>query len=135
MPLGPIEPIGVIGLYDLWNGNFVAQLSGKSLIGFARGTTEVGAFRGINPATGEELSPTYYAAGADEVDRAAILAAKAFEVYRNTSGALKAAFLRGIAANIEKLNETLVKRAVEETALPAARISAEILFGDWLMAN
>ena len=104
----------------------MVQLSGKSLIGFTRGTHADGEFRGVNPATGEQLAPAYFAASTDEVDQAAVLAAKAFEVYRNTPAAVRTALLRGIALEIEELNGTLVKRAVEETALPAARVSAEI---------
>ncbi|PWT80112.1 MAG: aldehyde dehydrogenase (NADP(+)) [Acidobacteria bacterium] len=105
----------------------MVQLSGKSLIGLARGSNHGSAFRGINPATGEQLAPAYFVASEHEVDRSVVLAAKAFEVYRNTPAAVKAAFLRSIAINIEELNGTLVKRAVEETALPAARISGEIV--------
>ena len=101
------------------------QLSGKSIIGFRRGESESGPFHGVNPVTGDELAPTYFAASAAEVDQTAHLASTAFEIYRETSGRERATFLGRIADNIEHLGETLVTRAVEETALPAARIRNE----------
>jgi NADP-dependent aldehyde dehydrogenase len=101
------------------------QLIGKSIIGFERGTAASGAVYGIKASTGEELQPAYFAAGAEEVDRAVELAGKAFEIYRFTPGQKKASFLRKIAGNIEGIGEQLVTRATDETALPDARISAE----------
>ena len=72
------------------------------------------------------MQPQYFAASGDEVDRAVQLAANAFETYRGASGKTKARFLRSIADHIEQLGETLVLRAVAETALPAPRIKTEI---------
>jgi NADP-dependent aldehyde dehydrogenase len=60
------------------------------------------------------------------VEQATQLASLAFETYRNCTGVVKAALLRRIADNIEQLGDTLVNRAVEETALPPARIRTEI---------
>lgn len=104
----------------------MAQLSGKSIVGFRRSGSGGRPFQGFNPSTGEQLEPTYYAASAAEVDQAAQLASKAFAIYRDCSGHTKAAFLRQIAGNIEQLGDTLVTRAAAETALPAARIKNEI---------
>lgn len=101
------------------------QLLGKSIIGFRRGVSAGGGFEGFNPTRGESLEPTYCAASPEEVDQAAQLASKAFANYRECSGKTKAAFLRRIAGNIEQLGDTLVTRAVAETALPAARIRTE----------
>src|SRR6266498_580863 len=101
------------------------ELSGLSIIGFKRGERSNGPFHDINASTGKALAPTYFAACADEVNRAAELASKAFDIYRRTPGKQKALFLRKIAERIEGLGVTLVTRAVQETALPAARISSE----------
>ena len=101
------------------------EILGTSLIGSQRGASNAEGFHGINPSTGEELAPAYYSASEAEVDQAAELANKAFEIYRQTSGKTRAAFLRKIAANIEGLGDDLVTRATEETALPAARIQGE----------
>src|ERR1700730_13825110 len=104
----------------------MSQLTGQSIIGFSRGTSDVGAFHGLNPSTGEELNPTYYSAGADEVDAAAQLAHKAFEIYGRVTGKEKATFLHTIAENIEALGDELVTRVTAETALPAVRIKNEL---------
>jgi len=101
------------------------QLSGTSIIGFGRGASGARLFHSINPSTGAELAPNYYSANEAEVNQAAQLASQAFSIYRECSGQMKAAFLHRIAGNIEQLGDTLINRAVEETALPAARIKNE----------
>src|SRR6266478_4506777 len=97
------------------------QLSGKSIIGFQRGASNGNPFQGFNPTKGDRLDPAYFGASAEEVDHAAQLASQASAIYRECSGQTKAAFLRRIADNIEQLGDPLFRRAVEETALPAAR--------------
>src|SRR5438128_824795 len=106
-------------------GSDLMKLSGKSIVGFRRGASDGDAIRAINPATGEELCPTYYSASPEEVDEAARLASKAFETYARISGKDKAIFLRKIAENIEDLSDELVERATQETALPVPRIKTE----------
>jgi alpha-ketoglutaric semialdehyde dehydrogenase len=101
------------------------QLLGKSIIGFARGASNNGAFHGVDPSSGAELGPTYYSASAEEVDFAARLANEAFAAYGRVAGKDKAAFLRKIAENIESLGDALVTRATQETGLPEARIRTE----------
>jgi 2,5-dioxopentanoate dehydrogenase len=49
----------------------------------------------------------------------------AFHVYRNLGASKRAEFLRTIATEIEALGKELVQTAIEETALPEARILAE----------
>jgi len=101
------------------------QLSGQSIVGFRRTASNNGPIHAINPATGEELRPIYYSASTSEVDAAARLASRAFEIYSRATGKEKAIFLHRIAENIEALGEQLITRASEETALPPARIKAE----------
>ena len=101
------------------------ELSGLSIIGAKRGSATEARLHGLNPATGETLSPGYHFAGASEVDQAAQLADKAFASYSQTSGAERAKFLRQIAANIEALGDTLISRATQETGLPEGRIRSE----------
>ena len=100
-------------------------LQGTSIIGFQRGAAGGATLRGLNPATGEELSPVYYSASRADVDHAAGLAHDAFAVYSQTTGAERARFLRAIAANIEALGDELISRANAETALPEARLRNE----------
>jgi alpha-ketoglutaric semialdehyde dehydrogenase len=104
------------------------MLTGKSIIGFQRGISENdenGSFRAFDPAAGEWLAPYYYPASVEEVDQAAQLASRAFEIYGRSPSKVRTAFLRQIAANIENLGETLAARTTQETGLPAARIQGE----------
>ena len=101
------------------------ELTGTSIIGSRRGASRAETSQGINPATGEKLAPTYYAASAAEVDEAAQLAHRAFATYSRLSGREKARFLRQIADNIAALGDGLTTRAVQETGLPTGRIQME----------
>lgn len=60
-----------------------------------------------------------------QVDLAATAAATAFRDYAGSSGALRARFLREIAAGIEQLDNTLIECVQRETALPVPRITGE----------
>lgn len=68
---------------------------------------------------------TYKDATPQQVDQALKEAQVAFLSYKNISGKKKAAFLRAIAEEIEGLGQQLVTTAMEETALPEARIVGE----------
>lgn len=50
---------------------------------------------------------------------------EAFLVYRNRTGAQKARFLETIASEIEALGDPLIRKAMEETNLPEARLLGE----------
>jgi 2,5-dioxopentanoate dehydrogenase len=101
------------------------ELKPVSLIGFGDGA-EAAAFTGMNPATGSPLEPTFFAASAEDLERAAALAQSAFPVYGQLSGKKKGAFLRHIAATIEAAGAAIIKRANLETALPEARLQGEL---------
>ena len=103
----------------------MAVLTGRSIIGFQPGGEGKPSIFGINPATGESLQPGYTAVTEAELNNAAELAAKAFEDFSKTSGAVRAAFLRKIADNIESIGNDLAKRAPQETGLPEGRIRME----------
>lgn len=60
-----------------------------------------------------------------QIDQALKEAQVAFLSYKNFNGAKKAAFLRSAAEEIEALGQELVNKAMEETALPEARIIGE----------
>jgi len=100
-------------------------LCGRSLVGFSDAMGDGEAFRAVNPADGAELEPAYHSATPAELDRAAGLAAKAFDSYRALPAHARAEFLRDIATRIEKIGEPLVLRATAESGLPAARIQGE----------
>src|SRR6185295_11822745 len=101
------------------------DLTGRSIIGYQRGSQDGNPSYGYNPATGEQMGPAFFPASVEEVDIAAQLAGRAFGVYGRVPGREKAAFLRKIAEGIEALGENLVTRATQETGLPAGRIKNE----------
>ena len=101
------------------------ELTGQSIIGYKSGSGSGEKLEGLNPATGENLKPLYYAATNEEVNEAASLAASAFESFSRLSPSKRAEFLRQIAANIEALGDVLTERASAETGLPVARIQGE----------
>ncbi len=103
----------------------MAKLSGRSLIGFREGTGSGEAMYATNPATGVRLQPGFIPAKAEEIELAAQLSAKAFEVYCRVSGRMRGTFLRTIAAKIESAAGDIIERAGQETALPQARLQGE----------
>jgi 2,5-dioxopentanoate dehydrogenase len=83
------------------------------------------AFRGVDPAKGEQLEPVYHCASIADLNGAADLAEEAFVAYRKLSGRERGRFLRHIADGIEAIVPELVERAHRETALPEARLKGE----------
>ena len=80
----------------------------------------------MNPATGEPLPGAFHPASAEEVARAAGLAAAAFPAYSATSPSARAAFLRAIADELEAVRPDIVARMPLETALPEGRANGEL---------
>ncbi|MEP6704212.1 MAG: aldehyde dehydrogenase (NADP(+)) [Acidobacteriota bacterium] len=101
------------------------KLAGKSIIGFDRGSTSGDTFTAFNPETGAAVEPEFHSATQDELNYAASLADAARIPYGNLPGKTRSIFLRQIAANIEALGDTLIRRASLETALPNPRFVGE----------
>ena len=101
------------------------QLHGRHFIGNQLSSQGRDTFRGVNPATRVELDPPYHEATAEEVDRAAKLAAAAFEDFRSRPPEQRARLLDAIASEIEKLGDALIERANAETALGVPRLTGE----------
>ena len=101
-------------------------LTGNHLIGTDQDSICSDSFHVINPATGKALPPMFREATLMEVDQAVKLADEAFAIYRFTTIEQRSRFLNQIAGEIDRLGQVLVDRATAETALPEARISAEI---------
>lgn len=89
-------------------------------------TGNAGQVRGINPATGESLDPTFTFVDEVAVDQAAEAAWQAFDTYRSTTPEQRAAFLDLIAQNIEADKERIVERAGLETGLSQERLTGEL---------
>ncbi|WP_028203010.1 aldehyde dehydrogenase (NADP(+)) [Paraburkholderia nodosa] len=101
-------------------------MNGDMLIGFSSVRGTEGEQRAFNPASNSEIAdPVFGMGGSAEVDRAASLAAAAFDSWRNAPLAQRAAFLEAIAENILALGDELIERAQAETGLPAQRLQGE----------
>ena len=101
-------------------------IAGNMLIGqeLVKGSKK--AIYAVNPTTGENLQPAYLGGGAQEVDRACVLAEKAFDAYRETDLESRAKFLEQIAANLAANVAAIVERAGLESGLPKARLESEL---------
>jgi 2,5-dioxopentanoate dehydrogenase len=101
------------------------QLEGLSILGYGRANRSERANPAVNPASGAELEPRYYAATPRDVETAAQLAAKAFEQYRSWAPKLRADLLRHIADLFEANAAAIIERASQETALAVPRLQGE----------
>src|SRR5688572_15842205 len=101
------------------------QLTGRHLIGNELSAAGGEVFRGVNPATRQELDPPYHEATNEEADRAVRLAAEAFDDFRSRPPEQRAALLDAIATEIENLGDALIERASAETALGVPRLTGE----------
>jgi NADP-dependent aldehyde dehydrogenase len=102
------------------------QLTGQSIIGTRRATASGGVFFAVDARTGERLEPAFHSAGDRDLDEAVAVAAAAAEDYRRLPRSQRAEFLREIASQLEALGRALVERVMLETALPEARVRAEL---------
>src|SRR6187397_2592740 len=100
------------------------ELTGKNIVGEKLSGAGNG-FKAENPSTGKQIEPLFYEASQAEITAAVEKAVQAFQVYRNKSGNDKAQFLEAIAEEIMALGDVLIKRCMEETGLPEARLTGE----------
>jgi NADP-dependent aldehyde dehydrogenase len=101
------------------------QLHGKNFIGGTLSADGEDAFQAHNPATGKPLDPPYHEARADEINRAAEMAALAFHERENRSADATAELLERIADEVDALGQPLLDRAEAETGLPQGRLKME----------
>lgn len=83
------------------------------------------AFHSYAPAQNSVLPWYFPEAGAAELQQLTQSAAAAFSLYRHSSRAQRAAFLRQVALEIEALGAVLIDTVMAETALPQARVEGE----------
>src|SRR6187455_1459918 len=100
-------------------------MTGKNIIGATISGEGKEIFYGENPSTGQKLEPAFFEATEAEINKAIEKASQAFQAYRNVSGKDKAAFLENIADEIVGIGDDLIKRCMEETGLPEARLVGE----------
>lgn len=103
----------------------MSGLRGEHFVG---GVASLGGgerFAAIDPLSGAELPPGYNEATPAQVDAACAAAGTAWPTFAATAPDRRAWLLRAIADGLLGLGDSLVQRAVAETALPAARIQNE----------
>jgi NADP-dependent aldehyde dehydrogenase len=83
------------------------------------------SFQAVNPADGSHLPGEFKCATAEEIDRAADLAASAAAAVRAVSLEQRAAFLDACADEIMALGQDLGDRYMAETGLPQGRFEGE----------
>lgn len=101
------------------------SISGTMLLGARQVSGTQEPIQAINPATGDKLEPVFGGGTQADVNEACEKAAGAFAAFRNLSNEQRAAFMDSCADNIMALGEELVRRVMDETGLPEARVIGE----------
>jgi NADP-dependent aldehyde dehydrogenase len=103
------------------------DIIGKQFIDGKRSAAAGEVFLSYAAATGEALPFTFYQATEREIEEAVAAAVRAYPVYRQTGIEERAAFLEGIAAELDALDDAFVQLVMQETGLPEARVRGERL--------
>jgi len=101
------------------------DVTGKNLIGNTLSATGKDTFTAANPASGELLPEQFYLITEEEAVAVTAKAASAFILYNKKSAEEKAIFLDAIADEIMAIGDALINRAMQESGLPAARLTGE----------
>lgn len=101
------------------------MITGKNYIGNVLSSIGNVTFKTFNPQTNTENEIIYSEASTIEIEKAVELAAKAFKIFRTTSGTKKSEFLNEIATEIEALGDELIQTYCSETGLPEGRAIGE----------
>ena len=104
----------------------VELLTGLSLIAGVATAGGGACFTGYNPVDGNALEPAYTSASMADVEYAVKAAQKAAEFLAVSSGADRANLLRSIADGLDAAAESLIERAMLETALTRPRLTGEV---------
>lgn len=101
------------------------ELLGTSIIGSSRSAQAEKTFSGFNPKEAKKLTPAFYEATLEDLERAARLAAEAAPILRNLAPQKVADFLMAVREEIIGLGDTLLERAAQESGLELGRLSGE----------
>jgi NADP-dependent aldehyde dehydrogenase len=101
------------------------MIKGVNFIGQTASKKNKETFHAFDPSQNKPLPEAFYIATSDEVDQAIQKAEKAFQIYSQLSGSIKADFLDAIADEIMELGDTLISRASAESGLPTGRFEGE----------
>jgi NADP-dependent aldehyde dehydrogenase len=105
--------------------NGMTRILGHNYIGGQRSAAGNVKLQSVDAQTGEVLPHDFYQATDEEVDAAALAAARAYPAYRSLSAERRAQFLDAIADELDGLGDDFVAVVCRETALPAGRIQGE----------
>ncbi|MDD3876433.1 MAG: aldehyde dehydrogenase (NADP(+)) [Bacteroidales bacterium] len=100
-------------------------LTGKNIIDNNFSSLGEETFRAYDPQTREYITPEYFEATTEEINKALGKASEDFEYFAGTSHFQRAELLESIADEIQKLGEILIERAMQETALSENRLQSE----------
>jgi len=100
-------------------------LHGKNFIGTQLSAAGQKTFFGFDPKAGKQLDTPFREATEQEINRSLELAARAFPVLRESTPQVIAAFLEGIAKEIETLGDQLIDQAATESGLGRDRLTGE----------
>lgn len=101
------------------------MITGKNYIGEELSALGEVSYKTMDPQENRENDSVFFEASREEVNTAVEKAEKAFGIYKNVSFREKAAFLEGIADEIEALGDTLINSFMKESALPEGRARGE----------
>jgi alpha-ketoglutaric semialdehyde dehydrogenase len=101
-------------------------LTGQHLISDRILVSNKEIFRAVNPATGKLLTCEFAEGGSEEVEMAANLAERDFDLFRQTSGRKRCELLEAIANELLVLKDLIIERANLETGLPVPRLEGEL---------
>ena len=100
-------------------------ITGKHIINGSYTAEGKENFTGINAATGASLDTPFFEATDEEINYACASAHYAFNSYRHSTHAERAAFLKTISTEIEALGDRLIETASIETGLGPDRLKGE----------
>lgn len=100
-------------------------MDGRNIIGRKKSGNDSGVLPVFSPSLQRTLEGSFNIATTEEVEEAMELATAAAKEYSQLAPQKIAAFLRAIADEIMALGDSLVQRAMQETALPQGRIEGE----------
>ncbi len=101
------------------------MITGKNYIGNKLSTKGTSTYRTFNPVSNTENKNVFIEATSEEIHEAALLATKAFQIYKVKTGTEKALFLNTIADEIETLGNLLIETYMSESGLPEGRAMGE----------
>ena len=101
------------------------MINTSNRIGWSSSAEGPNKIEAVDPIKQNVLPGQFAVATSEETDLAVEKAYQAWRIYRNVSGAKKAAFLRSIAEEIENLGDELVQRVMQESGLPEGRVKGE----------